>query len=75
MIDEVRQALTFDDIFTGAAIFGSDSIQSSCRSFFARDLYLNVPILSAAMDTVTEHRIAIVIGQNGNWGYSQKPKY
>lgn len=72
MIDEVRQALTFDDILLVPQYSEVIPSNLSCRSFFARDLYLNVPILSAAMDTVTEHRIAIVMGQNGGIGVIHK---
>jgi IMP dehydrogenase len=42
------------------------------RSFFARELYLNVPILSAAMDTVTENRIGRIMAQLGGLGIIHK---
>lgn len=65
-------ALTFDDILLVpqySEIVPTDVIP---RSFFAKNLYLNTPIISAAMDTVTEHRIARIMAQNGGLGIIHK---
>ena len=59
-------ALTFDDILLVPAyseIVPTDIIP---KTFFARNLYLNNPLISAAMDTVTENKIARVMAQNGD---------
>ncbi len=65
-------ALTFDDILLipqYSEIVPTDVIP---RTFFAKDLFLNAPIISAAMDTVTEHRIARIMAQNGGLGIIHK---
>lgn len=65
-------ALTFDDILLVpqfSEVVPTDVIP---RSHFAKDIYLNTPIISAAMDTVTEHRIARVMAQNGGLGIIHK---
>jgi IMP dehydrogenase len=69
---EIPYALTFDDILLlpqYSEIIPSDVVP---RSFFARDLYLNTPILSAAMDTVTENRIGRIMAQLGGLGIIHK---
>jgi IMP dehydrogenase len=65
-------ALTFDDILLIPQ--HSDIVPTEVipRTFFARDLFLNFPIISAAMDTVTEHRIARIMAQNGGLGIIHK---
>ncbi|HRO68189.1 MAG TPA: IMP dehydrogenase [Pseudobdellovibrionaceae bacterium] len=65
-------ALTYDDILLlpqYSEIVPSEVIP---RSFFARDLHLNTPVLSAAMDTVTENRIARIMAQMGGLGIIHK---
>lgn len=65
-------ALTFDDILLVPQY--SEVIPSEVipRSFFARNLWLNSPLLSAAMDTVTENRLARVMAQMGGLGIIHK---
>ena len=46
--------------------------QIDTRSFFAREIYLNVPLISAAMDTVTENKMARVLAQLGGLGIIHK---
>lgn len=68
----VPLALTFDDILLipqYSEVVPSDVIP---RSFFAKDLYLNAPLISAAMDTVTENRLARVMAQLGGLGIIHK---
>jgi len=65
-------ALTFDDILLVpqySEVVPTDVVP---RSFFAKDIYLNSPIVSSAMDTVTEHRIARIMAQNGGLGIIHK---
>lgn len=72
MENSIPYALTFDDILLlpqYSEITPTDVIP---RSFFARGTYLNTPIISAAMDTVTENRIARVMAQNGGLGIIHK---
>lgn len=65
-------ALTYDDILLLPQY--SDLIPSevSTRSYFAKDTYLNVPIISSAMDTVTENKMARVLAQTGGLGIIHK---
>lgn len=65
-------ALTFDDVLLVPQFSEITPTEITPKSFFARDLYLNSPILSAAMDTVTEHRIARIMAQNGGFGVIHK---
>ncbi len=71
-VKNIPYALTFDDILLlpqYSEIIPSDVTP---RSFFARDIYLNTPIISAAMDTVTEHKIGRIMAQNGGLGIIHK---
>lgn len=70
--DQIPLALTFDDILL--LPFYSEIVPSqvSCDSWFAKDLYLKMPILSAAMDTVTENKVARVMAQLGGLGIIHK---
>lgn len=63
-----RLGLTFDDVLLQPA--ESDVIPSSANtsSRFSRNITLNVPLASAAMDTVTEHRMAIAMAREGGIG-------
>lgn len=65
-------ALTFDDILLVPQYSEIVPTEVIPRTFFAKDLYLNSPIISAAMDTVTEHRIARIMAQNGGLGIIHK---
>jgi IMP dehydrogenase len=61
-------ALTFDDVLlrTGHAEVMPDQV--SLNSWFSRSIPLHVPLVSAAMDTVTEHDLAIAIAKQGGLG-------
>lgn len=65
-------ALTFDDILLIPQYSEIVPSQVSTKSLFARDVYLNMPILSAAMDTVTENKVARVMAQHGGLGIIHK---
>ncbi|MBX2986527.1 MAG: IMP dehydrogenase [Bdellovibrionaceae bacterium] len=70
--NDFPMALTFDDILLlpqYSEIVPSDVIP---RSHFARHIDLNTPILSAAMDTVTENKIARIMAQMGGLGVIHK---
>lgn len=65
-------ALTFDDILLVPQYSEVVPTEVTTDSFFARDLFLKVPILSAAMDTVTENKVARVMAQLGGMGIIHK---
>ena len=68
----VTESLTYDDVLLVPDY--SDVIPSdvSINSKFSRNIQLNIPIVSAAMDTVTESRMAISIAQEGGIGVIHK---
>lgn len=61
-------ALTFDDVRlkTGYSVVPPDKV--SVKSNFSRRVSLNIPVVSAAMDTVTEHEMAIALAKLGGLG-------
>ncbi|HUQ16405.1 MAG TPA: IMP dehydrogenase [Candidatus Saccharimonadales bacterium] len=63
-----REGLAFDDVLLIPARSDVLPGQVSTRSFLTREVPLDVPILSAAMDTVTEARMAIALGLLGGLG-------
>lgn len=69
---EAPYALTFDDILLLPQYSEITPTEVVPRSLFARGKYLNTPVISAAMDTVTEHRVARVMAQNGGLGIIHK---
>ncbi|HEV2854181.1 MAG TPA: IMP dehydrogenase [Thermoanaerobaculia bacterium] len=73
MIDsEPRLALTFDDISIVPGFSEVHPNQVDLRTRVCRGIDLNIPILSAAMDTVTESRLAIALAQEGGLGIVHK---
>ena len=64
----VADALTFDDVLLVPAYSNVLPRDVSLRTRFTRSLSLNIPIVSAAMDTVTEGRLAVSIAQQGGIG-------
>jgi len=68
----IREGLTFDDVLLVPArseILPSDT---DLRTQLTAEIALNMPLLSAAMDTVTEHRMAIGMAQHGGIGIIHK---
>jgi IMP dehydrogenase len=65
---EIREGLTFDDVLLepGASDVMPTQVDVSTR--FTREIKLNIPLVSAAMDTVTESRLAIAMAQSGGIG-------
>ena len=61
-------ALTFDDVLLQPGHSEVMPGQTDVRTRIAGDIELNIPILSAAMDTVTEARLAIAVAQAGGIG-------
>ncbi len=69
---KIEEALTYDDILLVPQASEVVPSQINCKSFFAKDLYLQLPIISAAMDTVTENKMARVLAQQGGLGIIHK---
>src|SRR5260221_4321224 len=69
---EIQESLTYDDILLVPAYSEIVPAHITCESFFARDLTLRTPLISAAMDTVTESRIARIMAQEGGLGVIHK---
>ena len=67
-----KKALTFDDVLLVPAYSDILPRDTSLRTRFSRDITLNIPLVSAAMDTVTESRLAIAIAQEGGIGVMHK---
>ena len=68
----VEKALTFDDVLLVPAHSTILPREVDLRSQFTRGIVLNIPLASAAMDTVTEARLAIAIAQEGGIGIVHK---
>ncbi|HEY9211218.1 MAG TPA: IMP dehydrogenase [Ancylobacter sp.] len=66
--DLAREALTFDDVLLKPGLSDVMPGQADVRSRVTRTISLNLPILSSAMDTVTEWRLAIAMAQAGGLG-------
>src|SRR4249920_3461304 len=68
----VRKALTFDDVLLVPAHSLVVPRDVSLQTRLTRSITLNIPLLSAAMDTVTDARLAIAIAQEGGLGIVHK---
>ncbi len=65
-------ALTFDDVLLVPSRSEVHPSMADLKTQLTADISLNVPVISAAMDTVTEARLAIAIAQNGGLGIVHK---
>ena len=65
---EIREALTFDDVLLVPAASSVLPSTADTRTRVTRSIALNIPLLSSAMDTVTEARMAIAMAQAGGMG-------
>jgi IMP dehydrogenase len=72
MLDIVQEALTFDDVLLLPAYSDVLPKDVSLKTRLTRTIDLNIPLVSAAMDTVTEARMAIAIAQEGGIGILHK---
>src|SRR3990167_5289048 len=64
----IREALTFDDVLLLPAASTVLPTQADTRTRLTRTIDLGIPIISAAMDTVTEAKLAIAMAQAGGIG-------
>jgi IMP dehydrogenase len=76
MIDDnnkfIGEGLTYDDVLLVPAFSEILPHEAKLNSRFSRNIPINTPIISAAMDTVTEHALAISIAQQGGIGVIHK---
>ena len=64
----LQETLTFDDVLLRPARSAILPSESSLQTRLTRDIRLDIPLLSAAMDTVTESAMAIALAQTGGMG-------
>lgn len=72
MLRIIEEALTFDDVLLVPAHSTVLPREVSLNTQLTRDIPLNIPLVSAAMDTVTEARLAIAMAQDGGMGIIHK---
>jgi len=65
----IREALTFDDVLLLPAMSDVVPADADTRTHLTRRIRLNIPIVSAAMDTVTESALAIGLARQGGLGF------
>ena len=69
---KLDEALTFDDVLIRPGYSKILPRDVSTSTYFSRDIKINIPLVSAAMDTVTEAKLAISIAQSGGIGVIHK---
>ncbi|MGD0013632.1 MAG: IMP dehydrogenase [Bryobacteraceae bacterium] len=67
-VESTPEGLTFDDVLLLPARSSVLPAQTDTRTFLTRAIALNIPIVSAAMDTVTESHLAIALAREGGIG-------
>ena len=71
-MEHIKQALTFDDVLLVPAYSKILPSEVNLKAQLSRGLNLNIPLVSAAMDTVTEADLAIALAQVGGLGFIHK---
>ncbi len=68
----IEETYTFDDVLLQPAYSKIGPADANVNTLIAKNIKLNIPLISAAMDTVTEHRLAITMAQLGGIGVLHK---
>ncbi len=68
ILETIQEGLTFDDVLLQPALSSVLPSQTDTRTCLTRHIGLNIPIVSSAMDTVTESHLAIALAQQGGIG-------
>src|ERR1700733_7238766 len=68
ILETIPEGLTFDDVLLLPARSNVVPAQTDTRTWVTRNIGLNIPVISAAMDTVTEAHLAIALAQQGGIG-------
>src|SRR3954451_13571332 len=71
-ISDIQEGLTFDDVLLLPAYSDLLPAEADTRTKFSRNIDLNIPLCSSAMDTVTEASLAIALAQQGGIGVIHK---
>jgi len=72
LIEEIKEGLTFDDVLLVPAYSEILPSDTDTSTQFSRNIRLNIPLCSSAMDTVTEAGLAIALAQQGGIGVIHK---
>ena len=70
--DDIRIGLTFDDVLLVPQKSNVLPSEVSLKTHLTKNIELNIPIVSAAMDTVTESELAIALAREGGLGFIHK---
>ena len=68
----INEALTFDDVLLQPSESSIGPAEANVKTRLTKKINLNIPLISAAMDKVTEHKLAIAVAQLGGIGVIQK---
>ena len=71
-IEEIKEGLTFDDVLLIPAYSEILPSETDTKTKFSRNINLQIPLCSSAMDTVTEAALAIALAQQGGIGVIHK---
>src|SRR5476651_137480 len=67
--ENITEGLTFDDVLLVPSRSSVVPAETDTRTWFTRKICLNIPVVSSAMDTVTESHLAIALAQQGGVGF------